>query len=137
TFSNPPGLYGSEEGFVAHNLLKPDAELLALRQPASPVPVTQAGYAFDSAQPMKGTLMAIALGLLALDTLAMLWLSGVANKLRLRRMRRAATTVLLAITLAGAALPVDHLRAQEASPAQRVSDAEAIEAITATRIAYV
>src|SRR5690606_2357072 len=57
TFSNPPGLYGSEEGFVAHNLLKPDAELLALRQPASPVPVTQAGYAFDSAQPMKGTLM--------------------------------------------------------------------------------
>src|SRR5690606_39957369 len=105
TLSNPPGLYGTEEGFVAHNLLKPDAELAPLRQPQSPVPLTEASYAFDSAQPMKGTLMAIALGLLALDTLAMLWLGGVGNRLRLRRMRRSATAALLAIGFAGAFLP--------------------------------
>ena len=137
TLANPPGLYGSEEGFIAHNLLKPDAELLPLGQPESPVPLAQANYAFDSAEPLKGTLMAIALGLLALDTLAMLWLGGVGNRLRLRRMRRSATAALLAIGFAGAFLPADPLHAQEGPSAPQVSEAEAIEAITATRIAYV
>ncbi|HWK32443.1 MAG TPA: DUF4159 domain-containing protein [Hyphomicrobium sp.] len=135
TLSNPPGLYGSEEGFVAHNLLKPDTELAPLRQPQSPVPLTEASYAFDSAQPMKGTLMAIALGLLALDTLAMLWLGGFANRARIGRRR--ATTALLAVGLSVALFPAEPTRAQEAPSAPQVSEAEAIEAISATRIAYV
>ncbi|EKF17210.1 BatA domain-containing protein, partial [Nitratireductor pacificus] len=80
TLKNPPGLYGSEEGVVAHNLLPPDAELTPLARPEAPAPLTALRYGFDEQQPLKGPLFAAALALLALDTLAVLWLGG-----RLRR----------------------------------------------------
>src|SRR5690606_16646375 len=48
TLENPPGLYGSEAGVVAHNLLGPDAALTPLVQPQVSVPVTHVQYAFDT-----------------------------------------------------------------------------------------
>jgi len=138
TRANPPGLYGSEEGFVAHNLLKPDAALEPIRVPEAPVPVTRAAYAFDTARPLKGMLMAAALGLLALDTLAMLWLGGAGRRFRLSRARGtgAAAALVAAVLAASLVAPSDGL-AQSAQPPQEVSDAEAIDAISKTRIAYV
>ncbi|WP_265517000.1 DUF4159 domain-containing protein [Nitratireductor luteus] len=131
SLENPPGLYGSEEGVIAHNLLPADATLQGLARPQAPVATQTLRYAFDTSRPLKGPLMAAALALLALDTLAVLWLGGMMPG---RRGRRAATATVAAFTmgLALAAAP-DAARAQSPQP----QDAEAIAAISATRIAYV
>ena len=135
TLAHPPGFYGSEEGAVAHNLLNPDATLAALARPAAPVVMSETSYAFDSSRPLKGPLMMAALALLALDTLAVLWLGGLLQR-RPARARTAAkaTTVLAAVLVLGLMAP-DRAMAQEDAP--QPGDQEAIEAISATRIAYV
>ncbi|MBO6718818.1 MAG: DUF4159 domain-containing protein [Rhizobiaceae bacterium] len=136
TLENPPGLYGGEEGVVAHNLLEEDAQLLPISRPATTLPVTGAAYAFDESRDLRGPLFAAALALMVLDILAVFWLGGVfaAARLRRRAPRAAAAAAILAV--AGAVL----LFAQGPSSAQddsRPGDAEAIAAITETRIAYV
>ena len=68
---------------------------------------------------------------MALDTLAVFWLGGVFARRHVRA-ARAATAVLLAMALVATAMP-DIARAQDAKP----GDAEAIAAITRTRLAYV
>ncbi len=134
TLSHPPGFYGSEEGVLAHNLLAPDDTLAPLSRPAAPVATAQASYAFDSSQPLKGALMLAALVLLALDTLAVLWLGGFLS--RRRAMRRAASTAgALAAALVFTPMAPDSAQAQTTSP--QPEDIAAIEAISSTRIAYV
>lgn len=132
TLENPPGFYGSEEGMIAHNLLGPDAVLAPLAQPETALPVTRAAYAFDEAVDMKGPLLAAALLLMALDSLAVLWMAGAFSR-RPRLPRRAAASVAV-LTLAGAmALAALPTLAQEAG----ADDDKAIAAIARTRIAYV
>jgi hypothetical protein len=130
---HPPGLYGSEDGVVAHNLLGQDAELFPLRVPAANLPVSRIAYAINEAVDLRGALIAAALLLLALDTLAVLWLGG-----RLRRRVPAssgrvgaASASLLAIALLVTVPP--EARAQD----DATDDLAAIEAISQTRIAYV
>ena len=126
TIENPPGFYGSDEGVVAHNLLKSDATLRPISRPAMDIPVAEASYAFDQSIDLKGPLFAAALLLLLLDTLAVLWIGG---KLTRRRLP-ARAALLLAI---GLTLPTPSpSMAQEL-----ISDADAIGAISVTRIAYV
>ncbi|WP_028032604.1 DUF4159 domain-containing protein [Chelativorans sp. J32] len=135
TLSHPPGFYGSEEGVVAHNLLKPGTSLAALARPAAPVAMTETSYAFDSSRPLKGPLMAAALALLALDTLAVLWLGGLLQRRPgQRRTPEKAATILAAAVLVGLMAP-DRAVAQTDEP--QPTDQQAIEAISATRIAYV
>ena len=135
TLSHPPGFYGSEEGVVAHNLLKPGTSLAALARPAAPVAMTETSYAFDSSRPLKGPLMAAALALLALDTLAVLWLGGLLQRRPgRRRTPEKAATILAAAVLVGLMAP-DRAVAQTDEP--QPTDQQAIEAISATRIAYV
>ncbi|WP_404934647.1 DUF4159 domain-containing protein [Nitratireductor sp. L15S-10] len=130
TLKHPPGLYGSEEGVVAHNLLAPDVELSPIERPEAPAPMTTISYGLDEQQPLKGPLFAAALALLALDTLAVLWLGG-----RLRRRPRLAkgATTALAMALALAMMTPETVRAQD----ERAGEADAVEAISQTRIAYV
>lgn len=132
TLTNPPGLYGSEEGVVAHNLLSPDAQLAVLARPQSPVAMQDMGYAFDESRPLKGALMLAALALLALDTLAVLWLGGVLS--RAPRRRTAATSAALGVMLALSLAAPDRAHAQDVP---QPGDAEAIAAVSSTRIAYV
>lgn len=136
TLENPPGLYGSEEGVVAHNLLGADAALEPLAIPQTPLPVTRAAYAFDESKPLKGPLLGAALALLGLDTLAVFWLGGVfANRRRARAARAAAVLpAVFAAALALAALATSALAQDNDS---RPGDAQAIAAIEKTRIAYV
>ncbi|PHP67427.1 RNA-binding protein [Zhengella mangrovi] len=134
SLEHPPGLYGSEDGVVARNLLPADATLEPLARPPFAAPVTAIGYGADESASLKGPLLAAAAGLLALDTLIVFWLSG----LMARRPRRAATAALV-LALAGAmAMPafVPRAQAQETND-QRPGDAEAIAAIERTRLAYV
>ncbi|WEX07928.1 DUF4159 domain-containing protein [Chelativorans sp. AA-79] len=135
TLAHPPGFYGSEEGVVAHNLLAPGTALAALARPAAPVAMSESSYAFDTSRPLKGPLMAAALALLAIDTLAVLWLGGLLQR-RPGRARTAAkaSAILAAVVLLGLMAP-DRALAQADAP--QPGDQDAIDAISATRIAYV
>ncbi len=132
TLENPPGFYGTEEGVVAHNLLPADARFAPIARPASPVPLTETRYAADQSLDLKGPLFAIALALMALDTLAVFWMGGALSRLRRRSVTRTAAAGVAALMLVALAHP-DTALAQDEKP----GDAEAVAAISATRIAYV
>jgi len=131
TMENPPGLYGTEEGVVAHNLLDAEADFAPLQKPAISAPLTEIGYAFDESRDLKGPLVIAALALMLLDSLAVLWMGGAFA----RRRRQAAGTgaaVALALVLLGG-FSNDASAQQDTRP----GDAEAIEAVSTTRLAYV
>lgn len=132
TVDNPPGLYGSEEGVVAHNLLAAEQTLVPIVQPQLTVPVADLHYSLDEARDLKGPLVAAAILLMVLDTLAVFWIGGLFSRWR-RRPRMAGTTAALLVVAAMSFGHVDTARADDAKP----GDAEAIDAINQTRIAYV
>ncbi len=129
TLENPPGLYGSEEGVVAHNLLAEDAVLEPIERPQTVLPATDLSYGFDEQVDLRGPLLALALALMVLDTLAVLWLGG---RLRPGAMRAAPAALALAMV---AAFGMPDARAQEND--MRPGDEAAIAAVSETRIAYV
>jgi hypothetical protein len=133
TLENPPGLYGSEEGVLAHNLLKSDSTLSPLVRPQLSAPVTEIRYAFDESRDLKGSLVAAALALMALDTLAVLWMGGMFSRRGARRGRTAGTTAAVLLCLGALMAQPDLARADDAKP----GDVEAVEAISKTRVAYV
>ncbi|MER8587328.1 DUF4159 domain-containing protein [Mesorhizobium sp. M1338] len=132
TFENPPGLYGSETGVFAHNLLEADSTFAPLARPQITVPVTSIQYAFDESRNLKGALVAAALVLMLLDTLAVFWIGGLFTR-RPRRAGAVTTTAAILIALGGLFGHADLARADDAKPGDEV----AIEAISKTRIAYV
>ncbi|MER8571201.1 DUF4159 domain-containing protein [Mesorhizobium sp. M1409] len=132
TFENPPGLYGSETGVFAHNLLEADSTFAPLARPQITVPVTSIQYAFDESRNLKGALVAAALVLMLLDTLAVFWIGGLFTR-RPRRAGAVTTTAAILIALGGLFGHADLARADDAKPGEEV----AIEAISKTRIAYV
>ncbi|MBZ9803050.1 DUF4159 domain-containing protein [Mesorhizobium sp. ES1-6] len=132
TFENPPGLYGSETGVFAHNLLDAASTFEPLARPQVTVPVTTIQYAFDESRNLKGGLVAAALLLMLLDTLAVLWMGGLFSR-RPRRAGTAATAAAMLIALGALFGHADLARADDAKP----GDQAAIEAISKTRIAYV
>ncbi|TPK71443.1 DUF4159 domain-containing protein [Mesorhizobium sp. B2-4-15] len=132
TFENPPGLYGSETGVFAHNLLDAASTFEPLARPQITVPVTTIQYAFDESRNLKGGLVAAALVLMLLDTLAVLWMGGLFSR-RPRRAGAATTTAAILIALGALFGHADLVRADDAKP----GDEAAIAAISKTRIAYV
>lgn len=133
TIVHPPGLYGGEDGVVAHNLLPQDAALAAMARPTAPVAVTEMAYSLDRSRELKGPLLAAALAFLLLDTLAVLWMGGAFARRRRRRPAAAATTAAMALALALPLLAPGQARAQDQKP----GDEAAIAAVSVTRIAYV
>ncbi|WP_376703474.1 DUF4159 domain-containing protein [Mesorhizobium sp. ISC25] len=132
TLENPPGLYGSETGVFAHNLLVGDSAFTPLARPEITVPVTTIQYAFDEQRNLKGPLVTAALVLMVLDTLAVFWMGGLLSR-RPRRGGAAATAAVLLIALGALIGHADVARADDAKP----EDTEAIGDISKTRIAYV
>jgi hypothetical protein len=136
TVENPPGLYGSEAGVFAHNLLPTDTLLTPIARPQISVPVLAERYALDESRAMKGPLLAAALTFMVLDSLVVLWLTGVFSRRR-RTSRRAiggATAAMMALVAAVSLLAfLPQASAEDAKP----NDAQAIEAISMTRLAYV
>jgi hypothetical protein len=133
TIENPPGLYGAEEGVVAHNLLKADATFTPLARPQFTVPVTNMRYAFDESRDMKGPLVAAALALMVLDTLAVFWMGGLFRH-RPRKAARATGSVAVVLLAAGALFALSpRAEAQDAKP----DDVDAVNAISVTHLAYV
>jgi hypothetical protein len=115
----PPGLYAGEDRRIALNVIGADTTLAPTVWPAR-IPVE--GFAVEEETLLKGTLLSVALGLLLLDVLASLWLSG-----RLRGPRSAvAATVALALLLP-----------QPAPAQQSEEDLFAIEATANVVLAHV
>ncbi|MEX2319421.1 MAG: DUF4159 domain-containing protein [Bauldia sp.] len=124
--THPPGLYGSEEGFDALNLLDEDAVLPAFDISAvseaslQPYPTSAPTY-------LSPWLIALAALLLAIDALAVLWLGG---GLRWGT-RSAATAAVAGFAIAGMLASAGRAAADEAS------DAFALSAVEKTHLAYV
>ncbi|MGH6763464.1 MAG: DUF4159 domain-containing protein [Phyllobacterium sp.] len=136
SFDNPPGFYGAEDALVALNLFKPNAELKPLLQPAMSFPVTASRYATDESVKLRGPLFTIAALLLALDTLALLWLGGY-----FRRSGRRLATTLLALAFLPALWSFEPSPALAQEPVihddSKPGDQAMVEAVTVTRLAYV
>ena len=130
TFDHPPGFYGPPEGLVAVNTLAPADR---------PVPVDYSGlnarmdfYRKGEPLDLRGPVMMGALGLLVLDAIVMLFLSGAIATLT-RRRRAVAAVLALAVALSVVtALPV-HAQNSAAKPA----DDFAMKSTLQTRLAYV
>lgn len=134
SIDNPPGLYGTEEGLVAHNLLTADAAFDGITRPQTELTVREASYAFDESVDLKGPLIAAALLLMVLDIVAVFWMGGVFSAVMRRAAPSSAGTLaafLLVSAFLGFAAP--PAGAQDSKP----GDTDAIEAISVTRLAYV
>ncbi len=135
TLENPPGLYGGEEGVLAHNLMGADATLVPIARPQTQLPVTDAAYAADEEQALRGPLFAAALALMLLDMLAVLWMGGAFARRNTRRASPAASAA--AGALAAVALLLASAGGADAQQDARPEDRAAIDAMSVTRIAYV
>lgn len=129
TIENPPGLYGTENGVFAHNLLPADTTLAPISRPTVSIPVVTENYAVDEQQDIKGPLLFAALVLLIIDGLVVLWLTGLWRRAA-GRMTAAAVALII---LPALFLPVPPAFASDAKP----GDQQAIDAATVTRLAYV
>ncbi|MDE4133177.1 DUF4159 domain-containing protein [Phaeobacter sp. QD34_3] len=103
-----PGLYDSGSQTLARNVLRPGDSLTAATWPSS---VTVAGYSTAQERPLAGLLLGLAVGLLALDILATLLVSGQLSQLR----RRTALLPLIGLlAVAAMAVTPERTSAQEA-----------------------
>ncbi|HEV7320608.1 MAG TPA: DUF4159 domain-containing protein [Ensifer sp.] len=131
----PPGLYGSEEGFVANNLL-PDGGTLA---PITGSLVGDRAEGLEGARPLsiRPYLFALALVLFVIDALIVLYMAGGLTGLRGRGSRGAAAAAVLATlglaTLGFVTLAPAIAHAQDSKP----SDEQSLQRLDTTHLAYV
>jgi hypothetical protein len=117
----------------AHNLLDAETVLAPLVRPRIEAPVTEMRYAFDESRNLKGPLVAAALLLMVLDTLAVFWMGGMFTRRPKPAARTSGSVAALLVAVMAVFAPAGQADAQDAKP----GDAEAIEAISTTRLAYV
>ena len=125
--AHPPGLYGSDDGFVALNLFDEGARLEPIAAPAG-LGITRAGFAGDDSISLKPWLLTAALLLALLDTIAMLFLNGA-----FARRVTTAVTVLVAVVAGLGALAPGHAHANDSKP----GDAQLMARLDKTHLAYV
>ncbi|SIQ21658.1 N-terminal double-transmembrane domain-containing protein [Rhizobium sp. RU35A] len=132
---HPPGLYGSEDGFTALNLLPAGTELNPVDlSAAGSLTVTRAGLIGREAWSLRPALFTIAFLLLLLDSLIVLAMNGAFS--RLPRAGRA-TAALLMIALLPFTLATGESRAQAPGQDARPGDEQALERLDTTHLAYV
>ena len=131
TYENPPGLYGTSDGFTARNLVNKEFELANLDVSSLPGSPEIRAYQIEDPQKLKPWLLASVLILLALDCLAVLWIAGALS----RKLARPASVAML-FAFALISLP-DQSWAQEATAQASKPVPPGIEAAMTTRLAYV
>lgn len=134
---NPPGLYGSKDGYVALNLIQADERLAPLDIAPIAGSAVFANYAGQSSNDFAPILLALAALLFLLDCLAVLWFAGALKwparqrKTPARATGGLASALLAALLIAGS---VGETRAQEsAETADEIDYSAALQ----TRFAYV
>jgi hypothetical protein len=133
-YDHPAGLYGTADGFIARNVLSEDDALIPLGSPDFEAASSSFGYDLGAESDLRGPLFLIALALLALDTLAVLWINGRLNPFGRRGIGQATATALAVLAVAALLAPAPAL-AQQSD--ERPGDAEIIELLETTRLAYV
>ena len=98
TFENPPGFYGTEDGFTALNLFEDETTLMPLSTTNFANGFTAQNYLTGASFDFKVWLLVTAAILLIVDCLAVLWMSGA---LRGRKLASAAlaSSLVLGISL--------------------------------------
>ncbi|WLR91441.1 DUF4159 domain-containing protein [Shinella zoogloeoides] len=133
SFDNPPGLYGTEDGYVAHNLFPPGHEIrpLAVMDGASALREPLAGKETWSLKPHLLTLAAL---LLLADCAIVLFMGGAFAAAARRVPKRSATAAVLLALLAGAlvAMPPESRAADE-----KPGDETILSRLDTTHLAYV
>ncbi|MFN7101437.1 MAG: DUF4159 domain-containing protein [Pseudorhizobium sp.] len=92
SFDHPPGLYGTEDGFSAVNLLAPGTELRPFNAGLGGMTAVREGLIGGEAQSLRPLLFALAFFLIVLDSLVVLFMNGAFS--RLPRPSRSATAGL-------------------------------------------
>lgn len=127
SFDNPPGLYGTEDGFSALNLAGPDDRLIPLNAANAPIAMTKAGFIGTEATSLKPGLLLAAFVLLITDTLVVLVMNGA-----FARRPAIAALAMLAIGLIVLA-PAGNVMADDARPGDDVL----LSRLNTTHLAYV
>lgn len=126
----PPGLYGSEDGFRALNLLGEEDILSPLETAQLGENAAVIGYPSSDPVDLRATFFSLTFLLLLADALIVILLAGGLNRLHLRRSTAAVAVTFLAFGLLGMAVP--NAQAQSNS-----DDVLALESTLKTRLAYV
>ncbi len=141
TFDHPPGLYGTEDGFSAVNLLPPGAELSAFDPAPIGRTVTREGLAGGEAVSLRPSLFAAAFAMLILDSLIVLFINGAFSRLPKGSRRRsgAATAAIAAIAFGLLAFQPHPVSAQEMPEGSgaKAGDEQILEHLDTTHLAYV
>ncbi|CUX09876.1 DUF4159 domain-containing protein [Agrobacterium fabrum] len=130
-FDNPPGLYGTEDGFVALNLLPAGATLRPLDTSAAGVSTTNEALIGETAKSLRPALFIAAFLMLIADSLIVLFMNGAFARLPKARSATVAT-MLLALGAFAAMSPTDA-RADDPKP----GDEQIFERLDTTHLAYV
>lgn len=131
SFDNPPGLYGTETGFVALNLLPPGATLRPIDTSLAGTPVATEGLVGEAATSLRPALFIAALLMLFADSLIILFMNGAFSKMP--RARSSAAAILIAAFSAFALLTPNPVHANDAKP----GDEEILNRLDTTHLAYV
>lgn len=130
-----PGLFGSEDGWRAVNLLAEDDILRKAELPETNLDIVTSTMSLGSAFEFKSWLLLAALMMLFLDALIIMWMSGAFSRLRMTRSSTfaAKASLLALVILSASALGLNEASAQDS----KVGDAEIIERLESTQLAYV
>jgi hypothetical protein len=127
---HPPGLYGSEEGFTALNLLAANAELMPVNTEGLSLAYTSEPLLGAETVSLKPALFAIALILALVDTLIVLFMAGTFSRVRLSR---AAAAAAIVAAFSVATLVPDVSQADDSKP----GDENILSRLDKTHLAYV
>ncbi|WP_454701093.1 DUF4159 domain-containing protein [Agrobacterium burrii] len=130
-FDNPPGLYGTEDGFVALNLLAAGATLRPLDTTVAGINTSSEALIGETAKSLRPALFIAAFLMLIADSLIVLFMNGAFARLPKARSATVAT-VFLALGAFAAMAPSDA-RADDPKP----GDEQIFERLDTTHLAYV
>ncbi|MBP2558249.1 hypothetical protein J2857_001000 [Neorhizobium galegae] len=142
SFDHPPGLYGTEDGFTAVNLLAPKTVISRFDPTTAGRPVGREGLAGGEAVSLRPALFAAAFALLILDSLVVLFMNGAFSRGPGGRRRPGGAATAAAIAALAFGLFVfmpDQSRAQEMAPGAgaKPGDEQILERLDTTHLAYV
>lgn len=124
---HPPGLYGTQDGFIAYNAIGEDTVL-------TPLSLNQAQFSYETGRvlrALKWPLLQIVLAILLLDTFISLYLRGYISLPKIGRAGGAAASALLLL----GSLQISDARAADALPDPQ--EAMNMSSALDTKLAYV
>ncbi len=132
SFDHPPGLYGTEDGFSAVNLLERGTELARLDANAIGTNMVREGLIGEEARSLRPLLFALAFFLILVDSLVVLFMNGAFTR-RARSRGSAAAGIAATAVLLLMFQPSQGQAQQDAKPGDDVI----LERLDTTHLAYV